>query len=605
MTFLLFSDGPGVPLRTQEFADWHCAYYESGSPWLWWDSGSKVEITQTSRGAIAHIQDRQAGTEDAQGSRPSSPTRSHSTTGATLVSVDGEDVRIEGSVCGSSVVAWSMYLGRPLASNSALMLASLVGAGLDSRRIALDLASYTPLHAFQEFTHWEKVRAVPPGSALCWDGRLEPTVHVRWVPELEVLGLEQAGARLRSAFLQEISRTSSGGAPLSADLSGGLDSGSIVYGLCHAGARPVTFHANSGSPWNDDHLWAQGIADELELQHSEISNFAAESSSFAVDAGTLPRLDQPPVWLGTQRYLELLAERLAGRSGNVHLVGIGGDELFGYLPAALHVLARGNSAARAHARRFRRLNRWPMRATRRALSSRSSVEQELVTALTRVREPAVEGPEEELAWGPRPTIAPWVSRIAEELIGEIGEGALEQGVFPHAQDRLRHQMLESVRHQGSVLRQIRVAFGHSSDWEAPFLEQGVIEAALSLRSAERFQTGTSKPLLAEATKSFMPRRHFERPNKGEYSYGVFREFDAQRVRLLEFFQSSRVRTEGFIDFRVLSAHVSGPASGHDTVGAVERLVGLERWLEMVQGMQSRMSPLQYGERDSRKEAHGA
>ena len=101
---------------------------------------------------------------------------------------------------------------------------------------------------------------------------------------------------------------------------------------------------------------------------------------------------------------------------------------------------------------------------------------------------------------------------------------------------------------------------------------------MSVKLSERFGANEAKPLLAAAMADTMPQDFFRRNGKGEYSFDVYAEYNDQRNELMNFFEESELARQGFIDVDSLNSQIDGPVAKGDTVGRVERLVSLEKWL---------------------------
>lgn len=494
-----------------------------------------------------------------------------------VVRRDG-DTRIQGTVTGSTTVAWATLDGSVIASDSALALARMLNTPIDERRLALALAGNVPLHVVAGESYWEGIRTVPPMHWLHIVPR-QPAFAVRWwQPPAADRTLAESGVKLRGSLLSVLSSELEASPIVSADLSGGLDSTSLVHALTYLAATPPVFHSSSASRWNDDSQWAARAATELGLQCETLGSFTENSHAFDVNAPTPQGLDHPPVWQASAGYLDSLSSRLGEVGSTTHFTGLGGDELFGYTPGLLRSLA---DVSRRHPaiKRFRQLHRWPRMVTARALASTRTPADELTIALKRLRVPAGDGPDESLSWNPRVTLASWVSPHAESLIREAIEDRISAGIAPLDDDRGRHQIMESLHFQGLVLRQINQVYGRRGViWRAPYLTRGVIEAAMTLRIEQRFGASIAKPLLAEATAPFMSREYFTRNGKGEYSYDVYSQFADKRGQLIDYLYESELARRGLIDIGVLASQIASPAAVGDVVGGIERLVSVEKWL---------------------------
>lgn len=557
--------------------------YPSGNAWIVASPEVKIHLEPSPRGAVAVLggcvnlsdalkQRLRVGRTVADVSIPDVGD-------AIVVARRDGDTRIQGTVTGSTTVAWAKLDGSVISSDSALALARMLNAPIDERRLALALAENVPLHVIAGESYWKGIRTVPPMHWLHIVPR-QPAFTVRWwQPPAADRTLAESGVNLRNSLLAVLSSEVEAAQIVSADLSGGLDSTSIVHALTYLGATPPVFHASSASRWNDDFRWAARAATDLRLRREMLGSFTENNHAFDVDEPAPRDLDHPPVWQASTGYLDALSSRLGEVGSTIHYTGLGGDELFGYTPGLLRSLA--DAAGRRHPaiKRFRQLHRWPRMATARALASARTPADELMIALGCLRVPASDGPDESLSWNPRVTLAPWVSQHAESLIRGAFEDRVSAGIAPLDDDRGRHQILESLHFQGLVLRQINQVYGHGNVvWRAPFLAVGNVEAAMALRVEHRFGASTTKPLLAAATAPFMSRDYFTRNGKGEYSYDIHYQFAARREQLIDYLYESELARRGLINVEALASRIASPAAVGDVVGGVERLISVEKWL---------------------------
>jgi len=182
----------------------------------------------------------------------------------------------------------------------------------------------------------ESVKKVPAG---CWM-RIpattgEPELHRFWQPEFDRepsdLSEHEAIELLRSKLSEAVVRQTVGDVPVSAFLSGGLDSTAVVTLMTRAGRPPKSVHAigfdakdKRYEGGTDDLPYARKVASQLGLAYDELI-----LSANVVEL--LPKLvwhlDEPiadpaiiPAFLVCQR---------AASQAKVLLSGMGGDELFG------------------------------------------------------------------------------------------------------------------------------------------------------------------------------------------------------------------------------------------------------------------------------------
>lgn len=557
--------------------------HPSGRPWIVASRATDIRSRQEGDRTV-HVVGTMTGSDDDLARILSSGATVDEITvpdlGHVLVVVKANGVtRVQGTLMGTRAVSWCAAGDEIVIADSAAALARETGAPLDEEQLALAVADNVPLHLFATSTAWYGVFTVPAMHWLRIDSDGHTDVVRWWYPPQPTDSMADASERLRDALLTSLTRESGAGRTVSADLSGGLDSTSIVYALSYLGRRPAVFHAVSANRRNDDGVWATRAAEDLDLELVTLGSFADHGSSFSLDPEPGPLTDRPPIWRGSAGYLERLVARIDHGRPHVHFTGLGGDELFGFVPALIWSLAAVAGRRHPSIRRFRLLHRWPGRATHRALRSTATPSDELRAAVGRLRSPEDGGAAEALTWNPRVRLPAWASAETESLVRDALQRRVDVGIDPLDPDRMRHQILESLAFQAMVLGQINQRYGSETRvWHSPFLDRSVVEAAMSLRVEDRIGAEVAKPLLAAATTTFMPIDFFRRNGKGEYSMDVYAEFGRRRKDIVERFAQSRLAARGLIDPGVLASVVSSPVAAGDVVSGVERLVSIENWL---------------------------
>jgi asparagine synthase (glutamine-hydrolysing) len=116
-------------------------------------------------------------------------------------------------------------------------------------------------------------------------------------------------------------------------------------------------------------------------------------------------------------------------------------------------------------------------------------------------------------------------------------------------------------------------------WEAPLLDDRVVEAALCVRVADRFADAASfKPVLAAAAAGVVPPEILRRRDKGEFSAEMYHGLRRNRERLLEMCCESQLAALGLVDPVGLRAAILDPGPTPEDLIPLEVTIGLEGWL---------------------------
>ncbi|HKU35365.1 MAG TPA: asparagine synthase-related protein [Paenarthrobacter sp.] len=485
-----------------------------------------------------------------------------------------------GTLSTSRSIYWTDINGTPVASTSQGALRHLARKPLDENRIRLALCTNLP-GFLRHLPYWEGINVVPPGSALTFsEGRARIIKHAA-PPPPPPSGLPEAADALAATLRRSIEERVASRGPVSADVSGGMDSTSLAFLLDRFQGNSIYYHAGTDDPQNRDSKYARRAADGLRGRLIELDSLTATSAAFGEPDKNIAALDDGPLaWAGNSRHLGSLLIDAAGRGVRTHLTGIGGDELFDPLPAmALGLLS--SSSWRTGIRVLRRLGkmqRWPALALGRAVGSKVDFGTEM---LRKADHPcnSVVGPGEAFSWAPGFGLSRFATRETKEVVAYKVREGLHQGARPHHADRFRHQMTESLMFQGEIARQVNHAYGHLGvSWEAPFLDDEVVRLVLSLPADTLLGAKENKPLLARATEGVVPRWIFTREDKGEYSSDLFSEFKARRRELSKLFDDSYLVDMGHVDPTAVRTALSMPVIGTDELFELEHLASVERWI---------------------------
>ncbi|MER6568215.1 lasso peptide isopeptide bond-forming cyclase [Streptomyces sp. NPDC001093] len=499
------------------------------------------------------------------------------------VSLDGR-TRVQGSVLGVRQIFTARAGGVTVAASGVAPLLRLTGASLDETLLAARLLAPggAPWPLAQRPVR-RGVEAVTTGHwlELDRDGRAR---QIRWwsLPEASRT-LAQGAAAVRSALDDAIGARVAPGRILSADLSGGLDSTSLCFLAQAAGADLVTCHVTPLDSANADTFWAHRAAERLPAaRHHTLSAERAENLfdvGYTADlAGAAP--EGPSTWASGLAHVQDLAKRATAEGASLHLTGFGGDELFGRMPACAWSLARAAPVGGLRlVNRYRLANRWPWRATVRALLDRSTYRQNLAGVAARISAPPPPVDEPDFGWVFPPRMPSWATPDAVAAVRDLIVAAATEGPGPLDGDRARHQALASLVFEGTTVRQVNTALtGSGIAWDAPFLDDRVVEAALSTRIDQRLAPGRFKPLLTSALHGFVPGDLLDRRDKGEFSAEAFRGLARNRARILSLCEDSQLAGLGLIDPEAFRSAVLNPGPMSRHLQPIDTTVACESWL---------------------------
>lgn len=496
-----------------------------------------------------------------------------------VVAADGPNLLARGSAYGLRRIYHAEVGGCVVAADRAVVLARLTGAELDDRALALHLlGAWT--HALSRRPMWHGVRAVRPGEYLTVSGHGTPR-HRTWhrVPDPDV-PLAEGARRVREEMLTAIGLRTAGGGTISADMSGGLDSTSVA---CTA-ARLIgdgELIVTSGGDHDDseDLRWARRAAAHLPRVEHDIFSGPEMPLFFSnlLDPGDA--FDQPSDVPICRERAGAAHRRMAARGSRLHLSGIGGDHLFLGLPAHYHHLVRHRPLASLHQLRgYRVMFSWRWRDLARALLDRASY----ADALRSVRvDPGTEIDQlgtGRFGWFFPPSCPPWITDDARAMIADELR-AVAATAEPLGLSRGTHLERDHLLSSGPhVLAREDTALRMGIRVETPYLDDRVIDAALSVRVQDRTTPYAYKRLLAEAMRGIVPQEITERRNKLSGNQAHQAGLRRHRAEIAAVWESSALAAHGLVDEATLHRMSSNPNSREFGGHPPDLALNVEAWL---------------------------
>ncbi|MEU7135044.1 asparagine synthase-related protein [Streptomyces sp. NPDC046261] len=567
----------------------HVLRHSSGRPWIVgsWREEDIVSAARGSRrialfgcppaaaGPVARALERGDGIERLDDLTRSVPGSYH------LVASFAGHLRVQGSLSGVRDIFFTEIGGVTLVADRPDTLAALAGRGVDETSLVCRLMSQPPW-PLAERTLWQRVHSPGPGRYLLItpDGRSRTIPW--WTPPPPGLPLAQAAGQVRSALDDAVAARTQGTGSLGCDLSGGMDSTTIAF-LAHrhrTRGELLTTRTEAQDAANDDGTWARRAADALPDARPMV--FAKDSvpGSFAGLRHHPYDHEAPYAWGRVWAELEHITRRLADRGVSDHLTGHGGDELFSPAPSFHHTLARTRPLTSVRTLwTARSMYRWPVGAMLRNLLSNPSYAQWLEASAGSLTEP-VTSPRVPLpGWGTQAKLPLWATADAVATGRRLLRQAATHGPAPHSPNPAQHEFLQAVRQCGRDIRLTdRLTRRLGVAYHAPFLDDQVLEAAMSVRLEERTSPVRTKPVLAAAMRGTVPDAILDRTTKGEFSAEVYAGFRRHKRELLELCDDMRLEHLGLVDGPALRSVLLAPHPRSATLIPVVFTLACETWL---------------------------
>ncbi|MGH3280307.1 MAG: asparagine synthase-related protein [Trebonia sp.] len=412
------------------------------------------------------------------------------------------------------------------------------------------------------------------------------------------------------------------GRAVSSDFSGGLDSTSVAFLAAASGCLPVTAVA-----------YHQRLAPADDLAHAVACAELDGRIDLTVvhgDLAALPFAGPPPgTSLGAEPHPGSLARarsaaRLAvtARSGaSLHLTGEGGDAVLLAAPSYLASLARAGRAGMLlrHAAAYARLRQeapavlaW--RAVRLAATSPRRALTRLAAELAEAPMSAAPGPgavpgtrwSDNVAWWPSHGQAlSWLRPAIRGQLAEIAADPATAAVVPAGAGPADLAALADLRRSADAQRQFReVARSLGVVAHAPFLDDAVIRAALSVPAHLRAHPQAYKPLLGAALSGVVPARVLARRTKGDYAAEDYVGARAAASWLRMLLHDSRLAALGVIEPAAVADAIDRMIAGLAVpLGPLSTLLATEEWLRDRDGEPDHYRPRRWEARREQETPH--
>lgn len=480
----------------------------------------------------------------------------------------------------------------PVAADRADVLAALLRSDLDPARVAAHLLDPQTLHPIAGQPVWRGLAEIPGGHYL----RIlhaAPTGPVRWSaarwwsPPDPVVPLAEGAANLSVALTAAVQARTRGRSQVTCDL-GGLDSTAVCSVAAVFGGSPVAaFTVDVRDPLADDVRWARKTVAGLGIEHHVVPGDQMPLTYEGL-AEMADLWDEPcSTTVDRNRWLAVIT-RAAERGSAVHLTGIGGDELLYGSTAHLHALARRHPVlARRTIRGFAAKYRWPTGRVLRQLLSNESYGDWLRRVATALNAPPQPLTEPLLEWGFQPRLPPWATRDAADAVRGLVRAEVDT-VRPISTRRGLHRELAAIQLLSRTARQLQqLAADHGVRYAAPYYDDAVMIAALSVRPQDRITPWRYKPLIVEAMRGIVPEASRARVTKANAMVEEEEGLRVHRAPLLDLWEDSALARLGLVDAAALRDLCARPLPKHLQVGVLHQTVAAEVWLRAVGNVRDR------------------
>jgi asparagine synthase (glutamine-hydrolysing) len=459
-------------------------------------------------------------------------------------------------------VRWSTLL-------DPLVLSDRKNLTLDERYIAGLLGFFPATH----LTPYQEIHSVPPSCYVrirdrgvliqqywCFDS--SKSVRYRTDAEYE--------EHFRAVFSEAVRRRLRSHKPIMAELSGGMDSSSIVCmadriiadGLAESPCLDtLSYFANDEPQWDERPFFTRveqkrgRIGCQIEVNSQDSLKFDFDSEHFAPSPASGGR----PTQSG-----RTFTEYLKSRDSRVVLSGIGGDEVMGGVPAPwpqlADLLSSGQFMTLGH-----HLKRW-------ALSTRKPLLHLAVDTVKNFLPPAITRPPKHRRPGAWLRVE-FCNRNRAALGGYPSRIRLS-GPLPSFQDNLN--TLEGLR------RQLSCSMPSSApphEKRFPFLDRDLLEFIFSIPSEQLLRPSQRRSLMRRALVGIVPDEVLNRKRKAVITRGPMLGISEEWARMCTLTKDMRCAALGIVDAPHFLAALQRARDGEEvSTVPLLRTLGIELWL---------------------------
>ena len=446
---------------------------------------------------------------------------------------------------------------------------------LQSKNRELDVAAVRDFvtlgYVTEPRTMFASIRKVGAGTSLTFSttGQQERDY---WAPSTVSIGAmptKDAAARLESLLLKAVQKQLAGDVPVGIFTSGGVDSSLLAAYACHSSEPNSlnTFSIGFTEPQFDESPYGRQLAAFLGTNHlAVVADEKALTEALGIIVGNLAEPSADPAILPTY-----LLARAARDHVTVVLGGEGADELFGGYPTYL-----GHRAAPY----FRRVPVSARRLLERVANSLTTSLESKVSLQFLARR-FVEGVDLQLS--DRHMFWFGTGASSSVLNPDLLNESYDPPAFPEAGDPIGRACAFDYRTylRDNLLTKVdRATMLASIEARAPYLDRDVTTFALALDSSLKVRGLTTKWLLKQVARRWLPRSLVFRRKRG-LSVPVATWLNAglrpETDRLLA---PKRIERQGLLHPGIVRQLLSEHRSRHANHGrALWALLMLEYWLE--------------------------
>lgn len=436
------------------------------------------------------------------------------------------------------------------------------------------LAGYIAADPDANLSPYREIRQVPPGQFVCIrDGRATTQRYWRFSPRSRIRYKADAEyeEHFRQVFRQSVRRRLRSGNPVLAELSGGLDSSSIICMADdilanegpHAPRLDTLSLYDKAEPKADDWQYIQKVEQKRGRVGAHIDASRLGISPESLDS---PEFTPLPGSLGIARHIQAeRAEVMSNGGYRAVLSGIGGDEFMGGNPDPSPHLADLIVQFKL-IRLAKQLTDWSLVKRRPWIQLLWRASLELLPAALACR------------FVEQGTITPWIEKSFAKRT-RMGSRQIDTGQHFGLWLPTRRSCIGSVCFMANKLAKVRCSAPLLEEPRYPYLDQNLIEFILAIPASQLLRPGERRSLMRRSLLGLVPEEILSRKTKQFCSRAPVLVVERNWEQLQAALESPIGSRLGYINQRRFLQALQAARRGREIhVVRMLRTISLEFWL---------------------------
>ncbi len=506
-----------------------------------------------------------------------------------VIANDGQRTVVITDIAGTRPVYYTLHQNGLVWASSATPLAELTGAQIDHQALVARMVCPTVSEVAGTATVFTGIDRLPGGHVL--HAAAQPRIEC-YEPQPREAAFGEAAEALREALVTAVERRAISVERVSADFSGGLDSTSIALLAARAGHEVFAVTRDDPTSRKDDVLFAERAAacDPL-IRHVVVGG--DDEALFFDRMDAAPRTDQPYTDAARWSLRHSYHRHVLAYGSQLHFTGSGGDTLLCASPSYLADLVKAGrfGLLLRHAVARARLRHVSVQSvlTAGVRLSHISYPQALRRLAADVQHPRRRwvhpSASRQLHWCGFSSFAAWLTADARDQLAQVVLLTAERvdlDSVPISTHRAWCELRKFGAYQAELTAALHATGLHA---HAPFLDNAVVRACMSIPVHQRQSTTRQKPLLGAALRGLVPDFLLQRRTKGAYDGNAYAGIRRNAAQLHHMLADSQLVRAGIVDHDAVRRDLDRLIAGAPgRLASLETFVTTELWLAQCSGM---------------------